>query len=152
MEIGVVAMLEISPDKVAHIIIRAREYDAKVAVWDESGATTDSEENPDSILEDIKSDAARIELAEFIAAMNEDEQADLVALAWVGRGTFSADQFDEAVATAKAARINSTEDYLLGIPLLGDYLAEGLEKMGVSEVLAEEQVMGIEERTSPPET
>ena len=84
--------------------------------------------------------------------MNEDEQADLVALAWVGRGTFSADQFDEAVATAKAEHINATEDYLLGIPLLGDYLAEGLEKMGVSEVVAEQEVMGIEERTSPPET
>jgi hypothetical protein len=145
-------MLEISPDKVAHIIIRAREYDVKVAAWDESGATTDAEENSDSILEDIVSDATRIELAEFIAAMNEDEQADLVALAWVGRGTFSADQFDEAVATAKAEHINATKDYLLGIPLLGDYLAEGLDKMGVSEVVAEQEVMGIEERTSPPET
>ena len=43
-------------------------------------------------------------------------------------------------------------DYLLGIPLLGDYLAEGLEKMGLSDVRAEEEVLGIEERTAPPET
>jgi Protein of unknown function (DUF3775) len=52
----------------------------------------------------------------------------LVALAWVGRGTYSAEQFDEAVEMAKSERVTATEDYLLGIPLLGDYLAEELEK------------------------
>ena len=90
-------MLEISPAKVAHIIIKAREYDAKVGAWDDNIATGDSEEEPQSILEDFSTDAARAELAEFIAGLNEDEQANLVALTWVGRGTYSAEQFDEAV-------------------------------------------------------
>ena len=48
----------------------------------------DSEEEPQSILEDFGADATRAQLAEFIAGLNEDEQANLVALTWVGRGTY----------------------------------------------------------------
>ena len=54
----------------------------------------------------------------------------LVALAWIGRGTFSAEEFDEAVQTARDERVNSTSRYLLGMPLLADYLEEGLEQLG----------------------
>ncbi len=145
-------MLEISPAKVAHIIIRAREYDAKVSAWDENRVTGDSEEEPESILEDFGADAMRAELAEFIAGLNEDEQANLVALTWLGRGTYSAEQFDEAVEMAKAERVNATEDYLLGTPLLADYLAEGLKQMGISEISVEEEILGSEEKEVPPET
>jgi hypothetical protein len=145
-------MLEISPTKVAHIIMKAREYDAQVGAWDDSKTAGDAEEEPQSILEDFGVNAIRAELAEFIAGLNEDEQANLVALAWVGRGTYSAEEFDEVVETAKAERVNATEDYLLGTPLLGDYLAEGLEKMGISEISVEEEILGSEETEVPPET
>jgi hypothetical protein len=91
-------MLEISPEKVAHVIIRSREYDAKVATWDEPSSANNTDDASDAILEDRSGDATRGEVAEFIAGLNEDEQANLVALAWVGRGTYSADNFKEAVA------------------------------------------------------
>ena len=55
-----------------------------------------------------------------------------MALTWVGRGTFEPEEFDEAVETARTERTNSTSSYLLGIPLLADYLEEGLEKLGFS--------------------
>jgi len=61
-----------------------------------------------------------------------DEQVHLVALAWVGRGTFSADEFDEAVEIARHERVNTTSRYLLGMPLLADYLEAGLELLGIS--------------------
>ena len=51
---------------------------------------------------------------------------------WVGRGTFETEEFEEAVETARAERVNATSRYLLGMPLLADYLEEGLEKMGFS--------------------
>ena len=76
----------------------------------------------------------------------------MVAIAWVGRGTYSAEQFDEAVEMAKAERVNATEDYLLGTPLLADYLAEGLKKMGISEISVEEEILRSEEKEVPPET
>lgn len=130
-------MLEMSIAKIAHVIVKAREYDAKVAAWDSGGDESDS----DSILEDLKDDPTRQEIAEFISGLNEDEQAQLVAVMWIGRGTFSAEEFDEAVDTARAERTNRTEDYLLGVPLLADYLEEGLDKLGLSIEDAEEDIL-----------
>ncbi|MGI9414028.1 MAG: DUF3775 domain-containing protein, partial [Hyphomicrobiales bacterium] len=111
------AMLEISPQKVAHVIVKAREFDAKVAPWDDSAGPAALSDDADSILEDLGGDATRSEAAEFIANLNEDEQIHLVALTWVGRGSFDPDQWAEAVESARLERVNKTEAYLLGIPL-----------------------------------
>jgi hypothetical protein len=124
--------LEIAPEKVAHVIIKAREYDVKVGAWDDSPENGDAEEDPSAILEDYANDPTRAEIASFIERMNYDEQASLVALMWVGRGTYEKEEFDEAVETARAERGNAVANYLLGVPLLADYLEEGLEKMGFS--------------------
>jgi hypothetical protein len=123
------AGLEISSDKIGFVILKAREMAAKVAAWDD-GATSDHD--AESILEDFSDDATQAELKEFIRDLNEDEQASLIALAWIGRGSFAPDELDEAVATARAERTNRTEDYLLGMPLLPDYLEEGLDRLGYS--------------------
>ena len=85
-------MLEISPAKVAHIIVKSREYDAKVAMWEEHSSLANIDDDADAILEDRASDATQGELSEFIAGLNDDEQAHLVALVWLGRGTYSADE------------------------------------------------------------
>jgi len=125
-------VLEIAPEKVAHVIIKAREFDAKVGAWDASPEDGDADENPSAILEDLSNDPTAAEIAGFVDALNDDEQAHLVALAWIGRGTYEAEEFDEAVETARDEQINSTASYLLGLPLLADYLEEGLEKLGYS--------------------
>lgn len=132
-------MLGIAPEKVAHVIVKAREYDAKVAAWEDGGSRMDADS--DSILESFNDDPTRREAAEFIAGLNVREQACLVALAWIGRGSFSSDEFTEAVATARTERINRTEDYLLSMPLLADYLEEGLEAMGISVEDAEDDIL-----------
>ena len=124
--------LEIAPEKVAHVIIKAREYDVKVGAWDDTPANGDAEEDPSAILEDYTNDPTRAELAGFIDRMNYDEQANLVALMWLGRGTYEKEEFEEAVETARSERANATSNNLLGIPLLADYLEEGLEKLGYS--------------------
>ncbi|MGI9370857.1 MAG: DUF3775 domain-containing protein [Hyphomicrobiales bacterium] len=123
-------MLEISPKKVAHVIVRAREIDAKVEAWDDPDAGFEMEDDADAILEERGNDATTNEAKQFIAGLNVDEKAHLVALAWVGRGTFSAEEFAEAVQTAYEERARPTQDYLLALPLLADYLEEGLEKLG----------------------
>ncbi len=63
-----------------------------------------------------------------------------MALAWIGRGSFGPEELDEALATARAERVNRTEDYLLGMPLLPDYLEEALDRLGYSVEDAEEDV------------
>lgn len=133
--------LEIAPEKVAHVIIKAREFDAKVGAWNDTPEEGDADEDPSAILEDFSNDPTAAEIAGFIDALNDDEQVNLVALAWVGRGTFEAEEFDEAVETARNEQINSTASYLLGLPLLADYLEEGLEKLGFSPGDIEDDVL-----------
>jgi hypothetical protein len=130
------AELEISPAKVGYVIVKARECAAKVAAWDD-GAT--SEHDADSILEAFADDSTLAELKGFIHDLNEDEQVSLVALAWIGRGSYAPDELDEALKTARAERVNRTEDYLLGIPLLPDYLEEALDGLGYSVEDAEDE-------------
>lgn len=122
-------MLEISPSKVAFVAILAREIDAKVAPWDSEGDDTDSDGG--AVLEAYADDPALQEFTEFIDGLNEDERASLVAVMWIGRDTFSADDLEEAIETAKAESINKTSEYLLGVPLLADYLEAGLEALGI---------------------
>jgi hypothetical protein len=130
------AGLEISPDKVGFVIVKAREMAAKVAAWDD-GATSDHD--AESILESFSDDATADELKGFIRDLNEDEQVSLVALAWIGRGSFGPDELDEALSTARAERTNRTEDYLIGMPLLPDYLEEALDRLGYSVEDAEDE-------------
>lgn len=130
--------LEISPTKVGFVIVKSREIAAKVAAWDD-GATSDHD--AESILESFSDDATQDELKGFIRDLNEDEQASLVALAWIGRGSFGPEELEEALATARAERSNRTEDYLLGMPLLPDYLEEALDRLGYSVEDAEDEAL-----------
>ena len=130
--------LEISPTKVGFVIVKSREIAAKVAAWDD-GATSDHD--AESILESFSDDATQDELKGFIRDLNEDEQASLVALAWIGRGSFGPEELEEALATARAERNNRTGDYLLGMPLLPDYLEEALDRLGYSVEDAEDEAL-----------
>jgi hypothetical protein len=85
-----------------------------------------------SVLEDRVDDPVAQELRGFIGALNEDEQIDLVALTWLGRGDGTIADWDELRAEASRAHNKRTATYLLGIPLLADYLEEGLAQFGLS--------------------
>ena len=118
--------LNLPLDKVSFIILKAREYDVK-----EEGADPDSGSNPiddgqTDILTNKQDDPVREELLGAIRALNEDERLRLVALAWLGRGTYSKEEWREAIATARSEHSRRTAEYLLGLPLLGDYLEDGL--------------------------
>lgn len=132
------AALEIAPTKIGFVIIKARECAAKVAAWDDPSTV---DHDGESILEAFNEDATRAEISAFIRDLNEDEQASLVALAWIGRGSFSPEELDEAIDTARRERVNRTEEYLLGLPHLADYLEEGLDRLGYSVEEIEDDVL-----------
>ena len=94
-------MLEISPEKIAHVIIRAREYDSGVNAWAHSGYR--------------KGHGTQTELSEFIASLNEDEQASLVAVMWIGRDTFGPEDLAEAIETAKRFGSEHGHTYINGV-------------------------------------
>lgn len=84
---------------------------------------------------------AEPELRAFIDRMSEDAQAELVAIMWIGRGSFEAEEFDEAVEMAKAEASTPCADYLLGSPHLSDHLENGLDALGISAADAEDELM-----------
>jgi hypothetical protein len=130
--------LTISREKVAFIIEKAEEFDVKDLPVDEDSGSNPTDDAEVDVLEDDGSDAVGIELASFIRALNEDEQIDLVALMWLGRGDGTIEEWDELRSRAVEARGEyrnpraETVHYLLGEPLLGDLLAEGLDRFGYS--------------------
>ena len=124
--------LTISAEKVCFIIAKARQFDAKDAVTDPGDDSNPSDDGGRAILEDHPDDAVRQELAEFIAGLNVDEQVDLVALAWLGRGDGDRDDWAELRDQAAQAHNHRTARYLLGTPLLADYLGEALDQFGQS--------------------
>ncbi len=124
--------LAISPEKVAAILAKARQFDVKDVVTDPDSGSNASDDAMLSVLEDHTDDPVRSELLALIRSLNEDEQVDLVALVWLGRGDGDLDDWRDLRAEAARAHNRRTAEYLLGIPLLGDYLEEALSQLGHS--------------------
>jgi uncharacterized protein DUF3775 len=124
--------LTISPEKVCFVIIKAREFDVKDAVTDPDPGSNPSDDKDAAVLEDHGDDPVVEELTSLISSLSEDEQIDLVTLAWLGRDDYSASDWAEVRAEASRAHNKRTANYLLGIPLLGDFLEEGLSMLGYS--------------------
>ena len=122
--------LTISAEKVAVILAKARQFDVKDTVTDPDSSSNASDDAMLSVLEDHADDPVRSELTAIIRGLNEDEQIDLVALAWLGRGDGELDDFEDLRAEAARAHNKRTAEYLLGMPLLGDYLEEALSQFG----------------------
>ncbi|MGA7975541.1 MAG: DUF3775 domain-containing protein [Pseudolabrys sp.] len=124
--------LTISPEKVCFIIIKAREYDAKEEVDEPDPGSNPSDDKDVEILEDYADDPVVEEITSLIDSMSEDEQIDLVAMAWLGRDDYTAADWPEVRKEAAEAHNDRTAAYLLGIPDLGDILEEGLSMLGFS--------------------
>jgi len=124
-------MPEINPAKVCFVIEKSREYLSEdIGVDPDASNPTDDEERV--MLTDAADHSIRHELVEFIRDLDVDEAAALVALAWIGRGDFEAEEWRAAVAEANARAEGPTWKYLLGMALLPDYLEEALSAFGHS--------------------
>jgi hypothetical protein len=127
--------LNISTEKVCYIIVKAREFDAKVAPAESDSRSTPADDpgsNPADdgereILEDYADDPTLLELRSAIDDLNEDEVVELIALAWLGRGDYGKEDWLEATALARERHRRHSADYLVGIPTLGDFLEDGLD-------------------------
>jgi hypothetical protein len=124
--------LNIAPDKVCYIIIKAREFDVKVDPVNPDPGSNPADDGETEILEDQAGDPTAAELRAAIDGLNDDEIIDLLALAWVGRGDFAGDAWAEARGLAAERHRRHSARYLMGMPVLGDYLEEGLSILGHS--------------------
>ncbi len=128
--------MEIALEIVCHVIHRARELVADLNPLDDEPGRRAADDTADELPEEdteAPSDSPEYEeLKEYIHNLNEDEQIELVALTWVGRGTYTSDDWDEAVEVARDEHAKNAARYLLGQPLLADELEQGLDEFGLS--------------------
>jgi hypothetical protein len=131
--------LTIAPDTVRLIVEKARTVSAAVNEDYADGAEHEVEidgeahdtHHHDGLAEEETED--QTELRQIVRELNVDEAAELIALTWIGRGDYDASEFADAVAEARQRNYRPSR-YLLGMPMLGDWLEEGLEAIGVSAV------------------
>ncbi|HEV7264086.1 MAG TPA: DUF3775 domain-containing protein [Falsiroseomonas sp.] len=123
--------LGISLTAVAVIVEHARALQGKEESAPEQLSEDDNSEA--ALLQEDPSDLTEDSLRAFIAELNEDEQASLIALAWTGRGDYGAEEWDEARALAvERNEGRDAAEYLLAMDNLGDLLAEGVAAFGLS--------------------
>jgi hypothetical protein len=118
--------LSISPEKVFFIVSKTRQSEGSVIRSDPTFDTDD--DMPDN----QGRDTDRSELSGFIRGLNVDEQIDLVALMWLGRGDGNLENWRDLRAEAARAHNNRTASYLTGTPMLADCLEEALSQFGKS--------------------
>jgi Protein of unknown function (DUF3775) len=124
--------LSISPEKLCFIIAKAREFDVKDVVTDPGDSSNPTDDAMISVLEDHPDDPVVAELKGFIGALTEDEQIDLVALTWLGRGDDTIEDWGDLHGEASRAHNRRTASYLLGMPLLSNHLEDALSQFGIS--------------------
>ncbi|MCW8807172.1 MAG: DUF3775 domain-containing protein [Rhodanobacter sp.] len=130
--------LAISTDTVCFILDKLREYDA-LDMFAEPAEETDNpleSEDVDETLEkpehEFENAPVLQELAAFIGDLPDDEQIDLVAIAWLGRDNNTAADWPVVREEAAQAHSARTVDYLLGTTLVANFLEDGLALLGRS--------------------
>jgi hypothetical protein len=124
--------LILNPDTAFAILLKAREFDSKVDETDPDAASNASDDNSVDALEARSSDPTLHELTSAIRDLNDDEQLDLIALIWIGRGDFTLAEWEEARSSARDVGRARTPRYVAEIPLVSDYLDEALSQLGFS--------------------
>jgi len=122
--------LSISPEKVFFIIAKSRQSDSTATELNANSGSADDDAVHGS--RDRSKITDRSELSGFIRDLNVDEQIDLVALMWLGRGDGELDNWEDLRAEASRAHNNRTASYLIETPMLADYLEEALSQFGKS--------------------
>jgi hypothetical protein len=126
-------MLALPLERLAFIIAKAREFDAEVPVEPDAAAGSDPPDDDErEVLLDTPDNPTEQELRDAIDSLGAAEQQELLALMWLGRGDYDAGSWREALRQAGETDIANLTDYLVGTPLLGDYLEEGAYALGLS--------------------
>jgi hypothetical protein len=122
--------LRINPDKVCGFLQAARESAAKIPATT-GDRTTTGDDSPLTFMEDNgEQDTAREQMVEFVGGLNVEEQVDLLALIYLGRGDFDLAEWDSALTEARDRIAAGDADFMIGDRALPAYLGEALDAFG----------------------
>ena len=125
--------LETPLDAICRIIVRARELEARVSS-DETEGDADPTESDDefAVMEDEANESVEDEIRTALDDLADDQIAEVLALAWVGRGTYDASEWSEALSEANDPDGEDGVTQLLDMPMLAGYLESGLSAFDLS--------------------
>jgi hypothetical protein len=124
--------LSISSEKVCFLIVKAREFDVQDVDTELEEGSNPSDDREIDVLEDEPDNPVAQEIRMFIAELGEDEKADLIGLVRLGRGDGTMDEWSAMRSEGHREHAGRIAAYLMGEPLLSDYLEEGLSQFGIS--------------------
>jgi hypothetical protein len=132
-------MLNVNPETIRFIIDKAQEFQVKEGVTIPETPLSPSDDWARQIMADHTDDPVLQQIRDTVEDLEPDQQAELVALMWLGRGDYESGEWEAAVRQAAESANDRTADYLIGTPLLGDFLAEGLSMLGYEDAGADEE-------------
>ena len=124
--------LSISSEKVCFLIVKAREFDVQDVDTELEEGSNPTDDRMIDVLEESKDNPVAQEIRVFIAELGEEEKADLIGLMRLGRGDGTMEEWDDMRAEGFEEHAGNVAAYLLGEPMLGDYLEEALSQFGFS--------------------
>jgi hypothetical protein len=128
------AMDLITPlETICRVIVRARELEAQVPAIDpDNDDAADDVDDVYEVLEDETDETVEEEVRVALEDLAEDQIAEVLALAWVGRGTYDATEWEDALADAGDRDAENPVDQLLDMAMLASYLDAGLAAFDLS--------------------
>ncbi len=129
-------------ETLAYIVLKAKAFDGLVASDDPSDGSDAVDDGFVDALEDEADNPVQRELRVAIRQLSEEAKVTLVALAWLGRGDYEASEWREALAAARERGEASTARYLMGMPLLGDYIEDGADELGINLISEQQEALG----------
>lgn len=132
-------MLNVSTHNIGRLINLAREFHAQEEVSFPEEAANPSGDWGAQILASHSDDASFQEFKSIIDDLEPDQQQEIVALLWLGRGDFGEDEWESVLELAEDSWTLRTAEYLIAHPHLADYLTEGLDTLGYDAESLEDQ-------------
>ena len=125
-------MLDVSSETVCFFIDKAREFHSKEEVVIPDMPDSPAEDWGLQVLADHAEDSTLQEFKTTFDDLEPDQQQQVVALLWIGRGDFDVAEWEVAVEEAQDNWTTETAEYLIAHPMLADHLMEGLALLGYS--------------------
>lgn len=125
-------MLQVNPETVCRLIELAQSFHVReqAGMPEEGGNAADDWSQ--QMLADQGDNTSYQEFESIVKDLEPDQQQEVVALLWLGRGDYTLEEWDSVVKQARDEWTPETAQYLIGHPLLADELREGLELHGHS--------------------
>jgi hypothetical protein len=124
--------LQISSEKVCFLIVKAREFDVQDVDTELEEGSNPTDDGQADVLEQSNDNPVEQELRVFIAELGEEEKADLIGLLRLGRGDGTMEEWQAMRSEGLREHHGRIAAYLMGEPLLSDYLEEALSQFGFS--------------------